>query len=645
MAPRLEFRILGPLEVWRDGKQVSISAPRQRALLGLLLLHANEIVPSGELVEALWNARAPRAAKASLHNQVAALRRSLGSGVIETHASGYRLQVQPAQLDLARFEELLAEARSAEPELKASKLREALAEWRGIPLVDMPSEPAVQAELVRLEELRLLALEDRIEADLAFGHDAGLVPELESLVKRHPLRERLWGQLMLSMYRSGRQAEALATYRRAHAALVAELAIEPGPALKDLQRAILVQDPRLDEAGGIARDELLDRIAPLLPTDDRRRARAVYEYGVALWLLGERERSDAALRQAATVAAAAEDASLEELAALRLSWQNLFTKRASPAAHLVRARESIRVFEGLGDRSNLAHALNHEALMLRDLGHAADAATAFARAADLAHEDGDVSHESLYRDTMCGALALGPMPVGEAIERCQTEIATVERQGGIPLWGWWSLGQLYAQNGDAAEGLAIFERAESACRDIDLWNQLALTSFYRSAVYELVEDWASAERELRSTFEQFTAMSDRGMRQLVAGRLARALVATGALDEAEELAESASKAGSADDFTEQVAWRQGLALVRALRHQHAAARRTAREAVELAARSDWLNLHAETLEDLATVETSAGRLGEASSALEQAKALYERKGNIAAASRARQRLENAGAWP
>jgi DNA-binding SARP family transcriptional activator len=634
MATGLEFRILGPMEVRRDEKQLSIGSPRQRALLGLLLLRANEIVSLGELVEELWSGRPPRAAKASVHNHVAALRKLLGPGVIRTHSSAYQLKVELGQLDLARFETLLAEARSAEPEAKAAKLREALAEWRGLPLVDIPSEPTVQAEIVRLEELRLLALEERIEADLALGHHSDLVPELESLVKRHPLRERLWGELMLALYRSGRQAEALATYRRAHAALVAELAIEPGPALKELQRAILVQDRRLAEPVGQASDELIDRIAPLLPTDDRRRARAVYEYGVALWLLGERERSQAALEHAARVAAAAEDRALEELAQLRLSWQALFTEGGSSVAHLARARRARRVLEELGDPTQVAQALEHEGFMLRDLGQAAAAARVFARAADLADEAHDVSHETSCRDALCFVLAQGPMHVEEAIQRCEAEIAIVERRGRFAVRGWWSLGLLYAQDGEPESGLAQFERAETVCRNAGLWDDLVLVSFFRSGVYELVDDWERAERELRSAFEQYGAVADRGMLRLVAGRLARALVATGSLDEAEELTKSASGAGDFDDFGEQVAWRQGLALVHARRGRPGPARRVVREAIELAARSDWLNLHAETLEDLAAVETSAGRTSEASSALKEAIALYERKGNRAARERA-----------
>jgi DNA-binding SARP family transcriptional activator len=627
------------MEVWRDEKQLSIGSPRQRALLALLLLRANEIVSLGELVEELWNGRPPRAAKASVHNHVAALRKLLGPGVIRTHSSAYQLEVGLGQLDLARFEALLAEARSAEREAKAAKLRKALAEWRGPALVDIPSEPTVQAEIVRLEELRLLALEERIETDLVLGHHSELVPELESLVERHRLRERLWGELMLALYRSGRQAEALATYRRAHVALVEELAIEPGPALKELQRAILVQDGRLAEPGGKARDELIDRIAPLLPTDDRRRARAVYEYGVALWLLGERERSQAAFEHAGRVAAAAEDRALEELAQLRLSWQALFTAGGSLVAHLARARRARRVLEELGDPAHVAQALEHEGFMLHNLGQAAAAASVFARAADLAHEGGDVSHAISCREALCHVLAFGPMHVQEAIRRCEAGIAIVERHGRLPVRGWLSLGRLYAQDGEPESGLAQFERTETICQDTGLWNELALTSFFRSEVYELVDDWESAERELRSTFEQYGAVADHGMRQLVAGRLARVLVATGKLGEAEELAKSASRAGDVDDLAEQVAWRQGLALVHARRGRSGPARRVAREAIELAARSDWLNLHAETLEDLAAVETSAERTGAASSALKEAIALYERKGNRAARERALRRLE------
>jgi tetratricopeptide (TPR) repeat protein len=390
---------------------------------------------------------------------------------------------------------------------------------------------------------------------------------------------------MLALYRSGRQAEALATYRRAHAALVAELAIEPGPALKELQRAILVQDRRLAEPAGKARDELIDRIAPLLPTDDRRRARAVYEYASPSGYSG----SASARKQRSSMLQ--ESRPQPKIRHSRSSRSCGFPgRRCSPKVGarlpISRARHARRIFEELGDPTHVAQALEHEGFMLRDLGQAAAAAKAFARAADLADDEGDVSHATSCRDALCFALAHGPMPVEEAIRRCEAEITLVEGHGRLPVRGWWSLGQLYAQNGEPESGLAQFERAETVCRNADLWDQLALTSFGRSEFYELVEDWENAERELRRTFEQFSAITDHGMRQLVAGRLARALVTTGKVDEAEELAKSASRAGDADDFTGQVAWRQGFALVHARRGRSGPARRVVREAIELAARSD-----------------------------------------------------------
>ena len=163
----LDFRVLGPLEVRRDGQPIAIPAPRQRALLGLLLLHANEPVSQDELIDQLWGEDAPPTARASLQNQVHALRGLLGAATLERKHRGYVLHVEPGELDLERFERLVAQARGAEPREKARKLRAALALWRGPPLVEFPTEPFAQFEITRLEEERLTALEDRIDVDLA----------------------------------------------------------------------------------------------------------------------------------------------------------------------------------------------------------------------------------------------------------------------------------------------------------------------------------------------------------------------------------------------------------------------------------------------------------------------------------------------
>jgi DNA-binding SARP family transcriptional activator len=246
----MEFRALGPLEVYDGDRPVPLRAAKQRALLAVLLVNANEVVSSDRLIDELWGERAPDTAATALQVYVSKLRKALPEGRLVTRAPGYVLQVAPDEFDVYRFESLVAEGRAAaaqqRPQRTADVLREALSLWRGPPLAEFGCEPFAQAEIIRLEELRLAALEERIEADLALGRHAELVPELEAAVTRQPLRERLRRQLMLALYRSGRQAEALEAYRKARQVLVAELGIEPGPALQRLEKAILGQDADLD---------------------------------------------------------------------------------------------------------------------------------------------------------------------------------------------------------------------------------------------------------------------------------------------------------------------------------------------------------------------------------------------------------------
>ena len=191
----IEFGILGPLEVAGDQGPVVLGGQKQRALLGLLLVRANQVVSLDRLIDELWAERPPKAAKASLQNFVVQLRKLLGAEVVVTRPPGYLLQVDPEQLDLGRFERLVAEARQAEPDERARKLREALALWRGAPLADLAFESFAQGEIRRLDELRLETLEERIDTDLALGSGAELAGELEALVAEYPLRERLRGQL------------------------------------------------------------------------------------------------------------------------------------------------------------------------------------------------------------------------------------------------------------------------------------------------------------------------------------------------------------------------------------------------------------------------------------------------------------------
>lgn len=232
----MEFLILGPLEVVDEGQPLDLGGAKQRALLAALLLDANRVVTSDRLIEALWEEEPPETAQKALQVYVSQLRKLLGKERLQTKASGYQLRVAGEELDLECF-------RCLE---KDGKLREALALWRGPALGEFSYQRFAQAEIARLEELRLACLQDRIEADLAVGRHAHLVGELEALVHEHPLRERLRGQLMLALYRSGRQAEALEVYQAGRRLFSEELGLEPGEALKSLQRAILAHDTTLD---------------------------------------------------------------------------------------------------------------------------------------------------------------------------------------------------------------------------------------------------------------------------------------------------------------------------------------------------------------------------------------------------------------
>ena len=249
----MEFRVLGPLEVVDGGRSVALGGARQRALFAILLTCRNEVVSTDRLIDELWGDRPPKTAANTIQYFVSQLRKLLGPDRIVTRPPGYFVRVEPGELDLDRFERLVERG-------DVEALHEALALWRGHPLADLAYESFAAAECTRLDELRLVALERRIDADLELGRHAELVAELETLVARHPLRERLWAQLMLALYRAARQAEALAVYQRARTRLVDELGIDPGPALQELEHAILRHDPSLDAgptATGVATRSIL----------------------------------------------------------------------------------------------------------------------------------------------------------------------------------------------------------------------------------------------------------------------------------------------------------------------------------------------------------------------------------------------------
>jgi DNA-binding SARP family transcriptional activator len=268
------YRVLGPLEIEDQGRPLRIGGIKRRALLAILLMHPNQVVSRDLLIQELWGVQAPDGAAHTLEVQVSRLRKLLHADerdqVIVTHSTGYKLVVGPEELDLLRFDRLVEEGRLAastgENEQGAERFREALSLWRGRPFEDVAYESFAQIEIDRLEERRLATIEERIEAELALEKHSELVSELEALVRQHPFRERLRGQLMLALYRSGRQAEALTAYQDARRVLVEELGIDPGPTLRELEQAILRQDPALIRAVGGERAATQPRPRELLKT-------------------------------------------------------------------------------------------------------------------------------------------------------------------------------------------------------------------------------------------------------------------------------------------------------------------------------------------------------------------------------------------
>jgi DNA-binding SARP family transcriptional activator len=266
----LRFQVLGPLVVLRNDEPVAITGINQRATLGYLLLHANQVVATSQLLQALWGDSPPLTARKILHNAISSLRRALAdpldpneTPVLVTQAPGYLLRVPTAHLDLSHFRELAQAAQLALPagrwDEAERQLRDALALWRGPVLADVAEAGFDWPELAALRNARIAALENRMEAALAAGRHLEIIDELESLVHGVPLRERLSRQLMLALYRSGRQADALRLYQRMRSVLVNELGLDPSPELRELERAILDHDPALNPAG--------EPVNPLLATE------------------------------------------------------------------------------------------------------------------------------------------------------------------------------------------------------------------------------------------------------------------------------------------------------------------------------------------------------------------------------------------
>lgn len=634
----LEFRVLGPLEVRRNGEVIPIPAPKQRALLGVLLLHANEPIAQDELIDLLWGDDAPPSARASLQNQIHAIRRVLGAEVVERQPGGYVVHVEPGRLDLERFEQLVAEARRSEPRERAARLREALACWRGPALVEFPSEPFAQHEIGRLEEERLSAIGDRIDADLALGLHAEVAGELEGLVERHPLRERLWAQLMLALYRSDRQADAVSTYRRAHRAFADELGIEPGSHLRDLQRAMLAQSPALDQPD-YELAPTLERAAPMLAKEPAERVRSLLDYGNALMRLGENRQAYSTFQAAQRMAAATGDRVLEERALLKLSILDCYMHLQSPRKHLDAARRAEGVFERFGDKAGLAEAICDQATIFAFSGRCCDGAVAADRALTLAREVGDPWQEATAAGVLAFSLAEGPLPLPEATARCEELVANASADE-VPWRARCALAWLYAHAGRAEDARGLATSVLEAARRDGAIRRLMMALDYATRVELALGDWAAAEEHVRFGYELLEVDVMPSALSHWESILACLVAPSGDVEEARRLAHSArAKASSGDDFYLEVLWRNALALVNAREGRADEAILLSDEAVSRANAGDALLFRAITLENTATVHGLLGERAGRVRALRLALDEYERKGSVVGSDRLRAQLE------
>lgn len=633
--------MLGPLEVRREGELLAIPAPKQRALLGLLLLHANEPMHQQDLIDQLWGGDAPRTARASLQNLVHALRKHLGPERLEREDDAYVLHVDPGELDLERFQRLVAHARRAGPREKAADLRAALSLWRGTPLVELPGAPFVEHEIAHLEEERLSALEDRIDTELALGEHTALVVELESLVDRYPLRERIWGQLMLAFYRVGRQSEALATYARARAVLDDQLGVEPGAALRELQRAILTQQPELDDPEHRP-GWTLERAAAILPWEPRDRAESLYEYGLALMRTGELKRAVSTLEAAARTAAGSGEHAVARRARLYLSYLSVWTDGTSPLEHVAEAERASVWFEERSDAKGLLTALRHRYQFLEESGRVDDAAELARGAIEIALEAGEDWFTGACEAERAWLAAQGSMPVQEAIVDCEAllldrddERRHVARR---PLRLWAALVLLYAQANRIHEARTFGQRAVSEARGGPL-SLLPAAYQWCTEAERIAGNVSEALVHARSAFAIAETEAD-PLSAPYAAELACLLALDGDLVRARELALFARARTSPEFVVPEVNWRRALALVAAKEGRFDDAITLSSEARTRIDATDLLTARGHVLEEGALVHRIAGDGRAEADALEEALALHERKGNIVGAKRVRSALSD-----
>lgn len=467
----MEFLLLGPLEVRSGGGSVSIGSSLQRALLGALLLRRNDVVSVDELIDALWE-EPPASARASLLNHVRRLRLVLGDNVIDTIAPGYRVRTASRDVDADRYLDLAERGRrEADDGRRAQLLREADTLWRGDVLADVMLFGSVASVVEALNAHRLETLEERVEAELAGGRHLELTSELERLVGRYPLRERLLEQLMVALYRSGRQADALEAYRIARRRLVEEVGLDPGEAVVRLQRAILAHDlPLSPRTRRDAAPSTLTKTIELAPGTYAEKADFAFRLGTALKLMGEPELATDVFDEARDRAGLAPAPHLALRAQVELELDRFQRKGASREETIAVIDRLVGELEKLEDDLGCALALRTRGVLHRDLGHIERAVADFRAAAARSFRAVGTSWPTgLLLNHEADALILGSMPVLEAIARCDAILDSMP-WGPPGPWGLYcASGVLHAMRGEFAIARAYVGRAATACEEYGLW--------------------------------------------------------------------------------------------------------------------------------------------------------------------------------
>jgi DNA-binding SARP family transcriptional activator len=630
----MRFLLLGPLEVRSRRGVVGIGSRLQRALLGALLLQRNNVVSVDELIDALWE-QPPGSAHQSLLNHVRRLRLLLENNVIETIAPGYRVRTRSLDLDLDRYRGLVERGRREEDDLrKAQLLRKADALWRGDVLSDVMLFGSCASAVEALNAERLETLEERVEAELAAGRHLELTAELERLVGRYPLRERLLEQLMLALYRSGRQADALEAYRVARRRLVDEVGLDPGEAVVRLERAILAHDlPFSPRTRRDAAPAVLAKTIELAPGTYAEKADYAFRLGTALKLMGEQELATEAFEEASERAELAGAPHLFLRARLELDPERLFRQGATRAEILAVLDDLVGELEKVEDDLGSALALRMRGAVRRDLGRVDEALADFRDAAAR-------SRRAVGRSWPTGlilahegeALFLGTTPVLEAIGRCDAILDSIP-WGPPGPWGLYcSLGMLHAMRGEFAPARAYVARAAAACEEYGLIARATWVSLCEASVEMLADELEAAELALRTARSQIRAAPPVEEERVVAARHARVLALLGHCDDAIDAAMFAASSCN-DDVGVRNEWLRAKALSRAT-DDPTQALPIAQDAERILGGTDLVSLQGETLLDLARVQALAGFVEDARISVAHAQALFERKGHLVGAERA-----------